>query len=302
MTLISKVVGGLLGVAIGDALGATTEFMTKSDIKRQYGKQTEMIGGGWLNLEPGEVTDDTQMTMCIANAIIKCEPYRNTEIYIKRLQDQIGFNFMQWFKSGPKDVGKTVSLALMNSHKGWEFAAKAAHFHMNNQSAGNGTLMRTLPMALAYADLDEMAELTVMQSKMTHFEDLADEACIIYNRIAQRLLAGGDLKMSITFEVRGTRYESILKRNPEGDPYAYVVNTFLWVLRSLYTTKSFEDAIVKLANIGHDADTTCAIAGGLAGIYYGLEGIPSRWMAQIQNLNKIIDTAARLYAIRKAHE
>lgn len=306
MTTLNKIAGGLLGVAVGDALGATTEFMTVPDIKKKYNAQhREIVGGGWLNLKAGEVTDDTQMTLCIADAIIECEKIRQSktgEVYLKTLEKTIGRNFLKWYRSNPKDVGKTVSLALVSYKSSWSKAAQRAHFLMNDQSAGNGTLMRTLPVVLAYDDARIMEQVTVMQSKMTHYDDLASEACLIYNRIAQRLLnqtEGFTLKQQIKELVTGTRYESILKRDPEGDPYAYVVNTFLWVLRALYKTNSFEDALVILANRGHDSDTTCAIAGGLAGIYYGLEGIPTRWTDKIIDLEKILDTAEALLEIRE---
>ncbi|MBA2876250.1 ADP-ribosylglycohydrolase family protein [Thermaerobacillus caldiproteolyticus] len=69
--MLDKIKGGLFGLAIGDALGATTEFMNITEIQEKYGKVTDIIGGGWLNLSPGKVTDDTAMTIAVAKEIIK---------------------------------------------------------------------------------------------------------------------------------------------------------------------------------------------------------------------------------------
>lgn len=99
--LRDRIAGALYGVAIGDAMGAPLEFMSKDEIARAHGRVTEMIGGGWLNVEPGEITDDTQMTLAVAEGIIE-----NPDDPVKG----IGNRFIEWAKSGPKDIGTTCSM------------------------------------------------------------------------------------------------------------------------------------------------------------------------------------------------
>ena len=92
----NSIAGALFGVAVGDALGGPVEFMDPESIARKYGRVSSMIGGGWLSLAPGEITDDTQMTLCVAEGIVE-NPTAPIEA--------IGRLFIQWANSGPKDIG-----------------------------------------------------------------------------------------------------------------------------------------------------------------------------------------------------
>ena len=133
--LRDKIAGAIYGFAIGDAMGATTEFMTKSGIKKQYGVVKNIIGGGWLNLQPGEVTDDTQMTMCVMSAIMR-QP-RNAEEFKKFCAD----NFIIWKNSGPKDIGLQCSNAII-------YLKHNENVPEDNSALGNGSLMRAMPLAV----------------------------------------------------------------------------------------------------------------------------------------------------------
>jgi ADP-ribosyl-[dinitrogen reductase] hydrolase len=165
---------------------------------------------------------------------------------------------------------------------------------MNKQSAGNGSLMRCLPVALVYGS-SFMEVVTEMQSAMTHFDPRASEACILYNRIARRIISGQELRESIREEIHNTHYQSVAYRDPVNRPSGFVVDTFEWVLRVLLTTDSYEEVVVALTNEGSDSDTTSAIAGGLAGLYYGLDAIPERLSSKIIRRNEILDIAEKLY-------
>ncbi len=186
--MLDQIKGGLFGVAIGDALGGTTEFMSEREIKNKYGQLTDIIGGGVWQLKQGEVTDDTAMTLCVAKGIMASpdDPIAH-----------IGEEFLKWYNQKPKDVGIIIS-QVMRTYKGnWEEAAKDVHHQLSGKSAGNGSLMRCLPIPLVYPDRKEMEELTVRHSKMTHYDDLAAEACLIYNRIVSRFLNGDNKETSL---------------------------------------------------------------------------------------------------------
>ncbi|WP_232223950.1 ADP-ribosylglycohydrolase family protein [Anoxybacteroides tepidamans] len=251
--MLDKIKGGLFGLAIGDAMGATTEFMNAMEIQIKYGKVTNIIGGGWLNLPLGEVTDDTAMTVAVAKGVIK-----NKENPIS----EIGEEFLKWYAANPPDVGNIIRTVLSLYDGNWFAAAAQACQNLGGRCAGNGSLMRCLPIALAYADQNKMEEVTYLHSKMTHDDDEAAEACLIYNRIALRVLNGESLYAAIENEITGTIYEAILKHKPDCPPSGYVVHTMNWVLHWLLRYDSFEDVVIGAVNMGGDSDTIAAIAGG----------------------------------------
>ena len=289
--MLDQIKGGLFGVAIGDALGGTTEFMSEREIKNKYGQLTDIIGGGIWHLKPGEVTDDTAMTLCVAKGIIESPddpiPY-------------IGGEFLKWYNQKPKDVGIIISQVLTMFKDDWEQAAKDVHYQLSGKSAGNGSLMRCLPIPLAYTDPKELGELTIRRSKMTHYDDLAAEACLIYNRIASRLLHGDDLDTSLKEETAGTIYEDSLINEPDCLPDGFVVHTMKWVVYFLSHMKTFEEAAVAAANKGHDTDTVAAIVCGLKGIEVGYEQLPQRFKEKILISEELCQVANELLKIRKA--
>lgn len=269
--MLNKIKGALFGLAIGDALGGTTEFLSKAEISRRYGTLKEIIGGGVWHLEKGETTDDTAMTLAVAKGILQ-----NPEDPVAA----IGEEFLKWYETNPKDIGNIIRTVFAIYDGDWFAAAQKAHGqYLGGKSAGNGTLMRCLPVALAYQDLQKVDEITRRQSKMTHFDELADEACVIYNRIAFQVLHGEELKEAIRDEIQGTIYETALTlEKPACPPDGFVVNTMRWVLYWLMTSESFEEVVVGAANEGDDTDTVAAIAGGLAGLAWGFEALPKDYV------------------------
>lgn len=288
--MLDRLKGGLFGVAVGDALGGTTEFMSVREVKAQYGYLTEIIGGGVWQLEPGEVTDDTMMTLCVAEGILEnpAEPL-----------EAIGRHFLEWHQSRPKDIGNIIRHVFEKYEGDWLEAAFIAHADMG-QSGGNGSLMRCLPAALAYNDPAEVERVTIMQSRMTHYDPRCAEAGVIYNRIADRLLRGEDLSEAILAEIKGSEYEGMIEDEPDCPPSGFVVHTFRWVLHILLHATDFSDAVQRAANLGGDSDTIGAIAGGLAGIYYGYEGIPAKYTDTILIKDRLDRVVSQLYALRNS--
>ncbi|MET3547081.1 ADP-ribosyl-[dinitrogen reductase] hydrolase [Paenibacillus favisporus] len=286
--MLDRLKGGLYGVAVGDALGGTTEFMSVREVKAQYGYLTEIIGGGVWQLEPGEVTDDTMMTLCVAEGILEnpAEP-----------MEAIGRYFLEWYQSRPKDIGNIIRHVFEKYEGDWLESAFIAHADMG-QSGGNGSLMRCLPAALAYNDPAEVERVTITQSRMTHYDPRCAEACVIYNRIADRLLRGEELSEAILTEIKGSEYEGIIEDEPDCPPSGFVVHTFRWVLHILLHATDFSDAVQRAANLGGDSDTIGAIAGGLAGIYYGYEGIPAKYAEAILIKDRLDRVVSLLYALR----
>ncbi|MFC5468023.1 ADP-ribosylglycohydrolase family protein [Cohnella suwonensis] len=289
-SLLDKIKGGLYGVAIGDALGGTTEFMTASEVKRRHGYLTEIVGGGVWRLEPGEVTDDTMMTLCVAEGILANPGSPMTSI---------GERFLEWYASKPKDIGNIVRRVLSSYDGSWFEAALLTDQDLG-RSGGNGTLMRCIPVALAYARLEDVERVSVIQSRMTHYDERCDQACVSYNRIVHRILRGEELCQAIRAEVTGTEYEESLDGDPGCEPSGFVVHSWKWALHFAYNADSFEETVQLAANKGGDSDTIGAIAGGLVGVYYGFERLPDRYRNAILVRDRLDDIAERLFALRVA--
>jgi len=285
-----KIRGVLYGVAVGDALGAPVEFMSAESIKEQHGRVTEMIGGGWLNVRPGEVTDDTQMTLCVARGI--CEQ-PNAPV------QSIGENFIKWANGGPKDIGSTCGLSInraqwlarergniiLPSQKDWLDGAKEAHINLGGRSAGNGSLMRTAYVPCYYYSEDNIAHWAGTISRMTHYDPEAAEACELYSRIIGRMLNRKvfDSRWDVfQYEIRKTDYRRAMVPGFTPNPTGYVKDSFLaavWSIRQAtrYST-DFRKAVEIAVNLGGDADTIGAITGGLAGALCGFHKIPESWV------------------------
>jgi len=288
--MLDKIKGGIFGVAVGDALGVSCEFMDPVQIKRMYGYVTEITGGGIFMFEEGEVSDDTEMTIAVAKGILK-----NSDNPIP----SIGEEFIRWSDTLPKDMGIITEKVFEVYDGDWFYAAELAHRMNMGRSAGNGSLMRVLPVALFYSVLSQSIRIAHLQSKMTHHDDLASEACVLYTKIAHRLLNGESLRTSIKNEVTGTVYETVLYGEPSCDPDGYVVHTLQSVLYVLLSTNSFEEVVQTCTNNGFDADTTSAIAGGLAGIYYGFESIPKRYVDKLIKKDELLELSSNIASKRK---
>lgn len=286
--LKNAIKGALYGVAVGDALGAPLEFMTAGQIANQHGEVTEMIGGGWLRVKPGEVTDDTQMTLAVAEGIIE-EPGNPIEA--------IGERFIAWARSGPKDIGGTCSRSIYGAaREGVKRPTEAAWFNASKDTAkangrrsgGNGALMRTVYPGLYYQGRLMAVETATAIAQMTHWDDESNEACELYtdmiHLLTEAVYKQPEARSRIIDEtLQGTRYQLDRLRHEKGDPEptGYVVDSMECALAAFYSTNSFEDAIVEAANMGGDADTIAAITGGLAGAYYGYDAIPERWINEL---------------------
>lgn len=296
--------GAMYGVAVGDALGAPLEFMSAGAIQKKYGTVRDMLGGGWLNVAPGEVTDDTQMTMAVAKGIA-IRPDNPIEA--------IGRRFVKWAYDGPKDIGatcassisKAVSLAKSKdspTRLDWRTAAEETHYLFGGRSDGNGTLMRTAYVGLYYANEKYVANWAHAISRMTHYGTAAADACVLYSIMLNKLVSIPDQTDRIRFaaEYPGTsiycryeyRYDTLTATRFTPNPSGYVVDSFAAALYCIYTTSSFEEALVKAVNLGGDADTIGAITGGLAGAIYGYSNIPQRWL---KTLDAGINTDIGLY-------
>jgi ADP-ribosyl-[dinitrogen reductase] hydrolase len=288
MDRFKRILGGLFGVACGDALGGTLEFLEEDEGKEMYGYHTEIIGGGLMKLKPGEITDDTVMTICVAKGMLE-NPHDPI--------DNIGKHFIQWHLTNPKDEGITVRTALdfYLQYNNWEEASKKTYDYCDGRVAGNGTLMRCIPPALYYRDYDRMVRVTIDQSDMTHYDKEASEACILYNTIVFRYMKD-EGKITVLKDVlKDTEYKRIFDMKKDDlNPSGYVVDSMFCALWCFINHDNVEDIICEAVNLYGDPDTIGAIAGGLAGVYYGFDEIPERWKDKILVKDELYDIAEKI--------
>ncbi|HEY0283664.1 MAG TPA: ADP-ribosyl-[dinitrogen reductase] hydrolase [Rhizomicrobium sp.] len=267
--LLDRALGAYLGLAIGDALGATVEFMTRREIESRYGVHNRLTGGGWLKLKPGQVTDDTGMSLHLGRAIIRAGGWDP-----KAVCDE----FVAWFRSRPVDVGNTCRRGISRY-----IADGSLSKPYNDGDAGNGACMRNLPVALATLGNDEEFERwTLDQCHVTHNHPLSDDATLTVGRMVQTLLAGGGVKDCRRHTGALVEKHKAFHFEPyHGMSSAYIVDTIQTVLHFYYRTDSFQTCLVEVVNQGGDADTTGAIAGMIAGATYGLAAIPDAWLRKL---------------------
>ncbi len=267
--VVSRARAAFIGLAVGDALGAPVEFMTAGEIKAKHGILREIVGGGWLRLKPGRVTDDTEMALCIGRSLVSEGGWT-----LKGIAD----NFAAWLKSKPADVGDTCRRGIRNYMLRGQLAVP-----FNQWDAGNGALMRMLPVALfTLGDERMMENCVVAQARITHNHPLSDGACIVMGRLLHLALHGASMnQLRNELELLFAGCEQFRFHAYKGLSSGYVVDTMQTVLYHFFRGRDFEECLVDTVNRGGDADTAGAIIGALAGAYYDLEGIPKRWLKRM---------------------
>lgn len=290
--LETRALAAYLGLAIGDALGATVEFMTAGEIAARHGVLREIIGGGWLKLAPGAVTDDTQMSLALGRSLIRRGGLDLTDLCGE---------FAAWLATKPPDVGNTCRRGIRRFMRDGTVEGPPSE-----GDAGNGAAMRVLPVALATLGDPERAEAwTLAQARTTHHHPLSDDACVALVAMVQALLGGGGKEeVSAISDTLAAKHRDFRVEPYAGLSTAYIVDTMRTVMHHYFAADGFEACLVATVNRGGDADTTGAIAGMLAGATWGLEAIPARWLAVLDGATaeEIRRQTAGLLALAKAGE
>lgn len=294
--ILDRVYGCLLGLAIGDALGAPVEFKEPGTFKPVDDFRESLVHG----LNPGEWTDDTSMALCLAESLIECgkfDPYDQMKRYLR------------WYHDGHLsitgncfDIGNTTREALecfektQNPYCGPE----------NEYSAGNGSLMRVAPIPLFFfSDIDDTLNYAALSSRTTHQHPLAVQCCqylagLIHGALKgenkEKLLSSDYLEIENCHdelkEVISGSYK--IKNPPEIRGRGYVVKSLEAVLWAFYNSDNFKDGCLLAVNLGEDSDTTGAIYGQLAGAYYGKSNISSHWINNLAWKDIIINMGHEL--------
>ena len=290
MDFLSRIQGGIFGVAIGDALGVPIEFRKRNTFE----KVTDFQYCQTFKLNPGEWSDDTSMTLCLAHSLITQKGFNlknQTEQYIKWFLD--GFMSHNGKAIG---IGYTTLLSLTLYIK----TKKIYTILTDEKYSGNGSLMRVLPVILFFAhDIEKAVYYSGESSKNTHGSQIAIDACRYFAYIICKIIHGTTkeeikskefkqqtidffnkkpLHKKVEKIIEGEYFE---KNTDEIKSTGYVVDTLESALWSFITTDNFETALLKAVNLGDDADTVGSITGQIAGVYYGYNQIPNRWTKNI---------------------
>lgn len=297
---------GVMGVVVGDALGLPVQFSSREEVEDE--PVTEMIGYGVFNMPPGSWSDDSSLTLATLSSINEVGRIDSEDI-MKR--------FVRWYDNGEYtpfgyayDIGYTCETAICNY--------KETHNHKecglsDVRSNGNGSLMRIMPACLYVyenvmsSNLEEAQGMELIHevSALTHAHLRSKMACGIYyflvksvlnnsGTLLERLQAGIDDALAYYHKDIGNlaqmayyyrlMYLEKFKDIPVDliESSGYVVETLEAAIWCLLNTESLEDCLLKAVNLGDDTDTVAAIAGGLAGLYYGYTSIPGDWLEKLQ--------------------
>jgi ADP-ribosylglycohydrolase len=303
----NKVLDGLMGFCVGDALGVPVEGLPREALKEIPVKS--MHGGGSYHKPPGTWSDDSSLTFCLAESL--CDGYNLRDIadkFIAWLDDGYCTPFGQAF-----GMGSATYNAINNLKKGIDPTEAGGR---DEESNGNGSLMRLIPMAFYLKDklFEERIKRVHEVSSITHGHPRALIACDIYIELAINLLKGEN-KITAYEKMKQTMQEYFAKspykkelqhfvsifeidvaqiREEVIKTSGYVLDTLEAGLWCLLNSNSYSEAVLLAVNLGGDTDTTAAVTGGLAGILYGYEDIPQEWVEQIVKKDYIIELAHRL--------
>lgn len=301
-----RCVGALLGLAIGDALGAAVEFKRPGSFK----PVTDYRDGGPHRLAPGEWTDDTSMALALADSLASVG---------WDLEDQAR-RYLAWWKDGEYsvngrcfDIGIATQSALARIEGG---AAARSGGEEADQASGNGSIMRLAPVPLRYlhlfpCELSKLAALAEESSYPTHRSSKCLSACRYLAVVLAALMDGrervevlsADWSVLAELNAISPLHPAILeiahgsfrrKQPPQIKGSGYVVESLEAALWAFHQAPSFRDAVLAAVNLGDDADTTGAVCGQLAGAYFGTDGMPPEWLAQLAKRDWIEQACARL--------
>jgi len=273
---MNKLYDAIMGLVVGDALGVPFEFKTRDTFR-----VTDMVGYGTHGQEPGTWSDDSSLALATLESIGRCKKIDPADIMK---------NFAYWLcdscftaNGTVFDVGGTTGNAIVKYCKTRDITSCGGREHNSN---GNGSLMRILPLAfIPHTNAD-----VYNVSALTHAHEISVMACQYYLAVAEKLLDGADKTeavRSLERECKGVFSRvPVIDRSPREviKSSGYVVDTLEAALWCFLKTDSYRECVITAVELGSDTDTVAAVAGGLAGIYYGVggdKGIPEEWIEKI---------------------
>lgn len=292
--LRDKFRGCLIGLACGDAVGATNELKPRANCD-----VSDMVGGGPWRLRPGDWTDDTSMAFALGASLVNRRGFDARDIMRNWLQWRDGEAFCGTHGRGCFDSGGTTSRALAG------FRNTGDPWQGSQYSAANGCLMRFAPVALFGYSLPpaERRKLAADSSRLTHAHPLCVASTVVLGEFLHKILTGEEItsdavqglpKPLTELLERGAWEDETPHRIKSG---GYVLDTLEAAMWATYRATDFRSAVLRAANLGDDADTVAAVAGQIAGAEFGYSGIPADWRLKLDRHDELLAIADALYEI-----
>jgi ADP-ribosyl-[dinitrogen reductase] hydrolase len=303
--ILNRYRGCMVGLAVGDALGATLEFNPPGTFE----PIEDILGGGAFNLQPGEWTDDTSMALCLADSLISCEGFDPVDQFRR---------YVRWVEEGylsSREAAFGMGGTVWDSLERFKLTGKPYCGVDDPYTAGNGCIMRLAPVPMFYAGKPlEAIERSEESSLTTHGARTCRDACRYFGALLVGALKG-DNKEALLFdhyspitgywkdhslgpeidEIAGGSFKH--KNPPEIVGSGYVVKSLEAALWAFHQSGSFREGALLAVNLGDDADTTGAVYGQIAGAYYGYGEIPKDWIQKISRRDLIESSADQIYRL-----
>ncbi len=307
LPLTDRIAGALLGHAAGDALGATTEFLPREEVRRRWpAGHRDITGGGSLGWRPGQGTDDTDLTWAVLDAYLDDGSGGNL---IGNAADRM----LAWYQAGPRDIGGTTAAALSVYQAKRDPRTSGVAVAERAMAAGNGSLMRALATGLVRTAPAQRAAEARQLSAITHADPRCVDACVAYCDLIAHLLDDVEPLDAVTDVIDhspvGIDVRQALANAADANLQAEKLDTSGYVLATLEVAvwavcqpATLEDVLVEIVNLGGDADTTGAVAGGLLGARHGALAVPTRWVNRLEYQDRILGAAAPLAELRTSQK
>ena len=304
MDLADRVVGSVLGLALGDALGAPFEFLRARNVPSPL----PALERPWLGRPPGSTTDDTAMARNLVRSLVARQGFVAEDLLARHLE---------WFRSEPPDVGTLVGRVLRRVERGEDAAATAQAIWSERGpevSAGNGSVMYCAPLGVAYANRPaDLHELAPALSALTHYDGRCRTACLAVTLGVAALVRGeapedaartalttvedldGGEELEFLVEAAGS------SRAIDGPDQGFCLFTAGVAFQALVNGGDAETELPRVVSLGGDADTNAAVAGALLGARDGVGSLPKAWLERLEDAHAIRAESQRLVPLAETH-
>jgi len=290
-----RAIGSLLGLALGDALGAPFEFSRQFEIPVPL----PAFELDWRGLPAGTTTDDTAMARSLAASLVERRHLDVGDVLRRHLE---------WLATDPPDIGNLTRWVLTRARAGEADAARAYVEERGPEvSAGNGSVMYCAPLGVAYARRpDSLPELAPALSAVTHWDERCRTACLAVALAVAALVRGEPAETAVVGAVRGVRgregdeeleylvEEAGRARPVDGPDCGFVFFTAGIALRTTLEAAGFEEGLRAVVALGGDTDTNAAVSGALLGAREGRSGLPGDWLHSLVERDEIERQAEQL--------
>ena len=292
MDFRERVKGALLGLGVGDAMGGPLAFMSREQILIKHGSVTEMIGGGWQGLRPGQSTDELELALLLGESLIEKGAYDRADVASRYV------GYLDSRPTGLDNITRAALGAIASGTSADEASRVAAQLTGEDGSTG-GTLVRTVPIGILRArDEGGMVGDTLSDAGLTHAAVESLSGSVIANLFLAKLLAGVGGFNALFDDVEGRLREGIegvrpilspvrQLEEPELRPAGGVSDTLETALFTLYWGDSFEDAVLRGIRLGGPPATIGGLVGAFAGAFHGPGALPDRWLSMLENRGRL---------------